>query len=136
MKTKNQTRQPYVPHPNLATDVNTKLAESELQGGVWLKKPTGELVKNEPYLPVGKKLIVQTRNTTYLIEKRGEEEFYISGSAEYCPDPVRARIHGSNFGGRMLKMNWVGRGMYMEFSTDEHEGVIVTSQVQEVTETE
>ena len=109
-------------HPNLSDEVNNAIAESELAGGVFLDK-----------LAVGKKLQVQTKHTLYTIERR-EDGLYISGNAKYCAEPTLCRIPGSNFGGSMLKMNFVGRGMYMEFHTDAHPTRLVTSQIQEVTE--
>ena len=112
----------FQPHPNLSDEINNAIAESELEGGVFLDK-----------VAVGKKLLVQTKNTLYTIERR-EDGLYISGNAKYCPDPTKCSIPGSNFGGSMLKMNFVGRGMYMEFHTDAHPGVVVTSQIKEVTE--
>jgi len=112
----------FQPHPNLSDEINNAIVESELEGGVFLDK-----------VAVGKKLLVQTKNTLYTIERR-EDGLYISGNAKYCPDPTKCSIPGSNFGGSMLKMNFVGRGMYMEYHTDEHPKVIVTSQIQEVTE--
>lgn len=112
----------FQPHPNLSDEINNAIVESELAGGVFLDK-----------LAVGKKLQVQTHNTLYIIERR-EDGLYISGNAKYCPEPVLCTIPGSNFGGSMLKMNFVGRGMYMEFHTGDHPTTIVTSQVKEVTE--
>jgi hypothetical protein len=112
----------FQPHPNLSDEVNNAIVESELAGGVFLDK-----------LVIGKKLQVQTRNTLYTIERR-EDGLYISGNAKYCPEPVKCSIPGSNFGGSMLKMNFVGRGMFMEFHTGEHPTVIVTSEIKEVTE--
>lgn len=122
--------------PYLSEDINNKIAESELLGGVWIRKPEGELVKDQPYLPVGKSLKVETRNTLYLVENR-EDGTYISGNQKYCPTPVKCSIHGSTFGGSMLQLGYVGRGMYLEFSLYDgpHAGkTITTSQIQEVTE--
>jgi hypothetical protein len=112
----------FEPHPNLSPEINAAIAESELAGGAYVDK-----------LAVGKTLKVQTKNTLYLIEKR-EDGLYISGNAKYCPDPVKCTIPGSNFGGSMIKMNFIGRGMYMEFHTDGHPRAITTSEIQEVTE--
>lgn len=120
-------------HPNLSKEINDAIAESELAGGAYVDK-----------LAVGRKLLVQTRNTLYIIERR-EDGLYISGHAKYCPVPTKCVISGSNFGGSMLKMGFVGRGMYMEFMVEVPEsqrkigyvdghGRIVTSQIQEVTE--
>lgn len=112
----------FEPHPNLSEEVNDAIAESELSGGAYLDK-----------LAVGKSLLVQTKNTAYTVEKR-EDGLYISGSKKYCPEPMKCCIPGSTFGGSMLKMNFVGRGMYMEFYVEAHPGCITTSQIQEVTE--
>lgn len=112
----------FEPHPNLSNEINAAIADSELAGGAYLDK-----------LAVGKKLLVQTKKTLYTIEKR-EDGLYISGNAKYCPEPTKCSIPGSNFGGSMLKMKFVGRGMYMEYHTDAHPTRIVTSQIQEVTE--
>src|SRR5271155_3839443 len=96
----------FEPHPNLSDEVNNAIAESELAGGVFLDK-----------LAAGKKLQVQTKKTLYTIERR-EDGLYISGNAKYCAEPTKCRIPGSNFGGSMLKMNFVGRGMFLEFIVD------------------
>jgi hypothetical protein len=125
--------QPYVAHPNLSDEINNAISESELAGGADLTK-----------LQVGKVLIVKTQNTTYTIEKRSDST-YIHGNKKYCLFPTKCHINGSTFGGSMLKMNWVGVGMYMEFTIDMPEeerkrglvdghGRIVTSRIVEVTE--
>jgi hypothetical protein len=49
---------------------------------------------------------------------------------------VKAYILGSNFGGSLLKIGFVGRGMYMEFSTENRRGTIITSRISEVEEIE
>ena len=136
---------PYTPHPNLSKEINDALAEQEMLGGVWVTKPTGAAVQDEPYLATGKKLYVQTQNTMYVIEKRGEDEFWIHGNQKYCPVPTKCHIIGSNYGGSMLRMSYIGRGMYMEFMLDidpeerkrglvDGHGVITTSQIQEIIE--
>ncbi len=122
-----------MPHPNLSKEINDQIAESELQGGVWMKQPHGDAVKDQPYLPIGKNLMVQTVNTTYLIENR-EDGTYISGNKKYCPTPTKCNIHGSTWGGSMLKMGWIGVGMHLEFSTDKHPHRITTSEIQDVQE--
>lgn len=128
-------------HPNLSNEINANIAKSEIEGGVWINLPEEYAVKARKealakgnVLQVGKRLKVQTKNTLYVIEKRGEKEFYISGSQRYCPTPVRANIHGSTWGGSMLKVGFVGRGMHLEFSISGHEGAITTSEIQEITE--
>ena len=116
------SNEPFKPHPNLSDEVNNAIADSELAGGADLDK-----------LAVGRKLLVQTQNTLYTIERR-EDGLYISGNKRFCPEPTKCRIPGSNFGGSMLKMNYVGVGMYMEFFVPENPRVIVTSEIQSVEE--
>jgi len=105
-------------------NVRKALVESEMQGGVDLEK-----------MEVGKTLIVTTENRTYIIEKR-EDGFYISGHPKYCPKPIKGEILGSNFGGSMMKTNFLGRGMYMEFNTVDHPSTITGSAIQEIEETD
>lgn len=127
-------------HPNLSDEINANLAKSEILGGIWLSLPgeyateaRKEALAKGNVLTVGKSLKVQTRNTLYVIEKRGENDFWISGHAKYCPVPTKANIHGSTFGGSMLKMNYVGRDMHLEFSIPGHDP-ITTSAIQDITE--
>jgi len=125
--------EPFQAHPNLCQELNDVIAESELQGGMFIKD-----------LPVGKTLKVRTQNTVYFIDRvsEGPEGLTIQGHPRYCPEPIKAYILGSNFGGSMIKVGFVGRGMYMEFTlatTGEpkqakYHGTIVTSQIQEVEE--
>jgi hypothetical protein len=123
-------------HPNLSDGINSNIAESEILGGVWLVEHAEHVtaeIKAQPVLPVGKTLKVQTKNTLYFIEKRGPKEFYISGSEKFCPVATRCNVHGSTWGGSMLKVGFVGRGMHLEFSTDEYR-VVTTSEIEEITE--
>ena len=108
-------------HPNLSDEINDAIEESETAGGAHLDK-----------LKVGKKLLVQTKNTVYIIDKR-EDGFYISGHPRFCPEPTKCSIPGSTFGGSMIKVGFLGRGMYMEFWI-EGLGTMTTSQIQEVQE--
>src|SRR5690242_5757783 len=66
-------------------------------------------------LPVGARLEIETRHHTYVLENRGDGKAIISGHPEYCPDPVLVTIYGSTWGGPMLKMRFLGRGMRLEF---------------------
>jgi len=45
----------------------------------------------------------------------GDGTVFISGHPEFCPDPSEVWINGSTWGGSMLKMNYVGHGMHLEF---------------------
>ena len=108
-------------HPNLSDDINNSIIESELNGGIWLAT-----------LAPNKILHVQTQNTLYKIKRNGEL-FYIQGNLKFCQNWTKTNIHGSTFGGSMLKVGFIGRGMYLEFSVDIH-GTITTSQIIEITE--
>jgi len=123
-------------HPNLSDEINRNISKSEIEGGVYVHDHPDFVnaeIKAQPVLPVGKVMLIQTKNTLYRLEKRGPKEFYISGSPRFCPEPTKAYIAGSTFGGSMLKMGFVGRGMHLEFSTDAHRNV-TTSEIQDVWE--
>jgi hypothetical protein len=111
----------FKPIPNLDDAVNDAILKSELRGGTQLDK-----------LRVGARVEVQTLNTCYVIENR-EDGLYISGNAKYCPEPTKVYIPGSTFGGSMLKLNFVGPGMYMEYILPNGK-TVTTSQIQEVRE--
>lgn len=120
-------------HPNLSPELNAICEKSETQEGIYLYDPGfGPTVAEKNVLPIGATVAVQTRNTRYLIVKTGEKTFTIEGNLRYCPSPVDAHIHGSNFGGSVLKLGFVGPGMYMEFSITPPGGTISTSVIQSV----
>jgi len=108
-------------HPNLSDEINDNIEKSEKLGGEFIEK-----------LKVGNILEVQTKNTLYKIEKR-EDGLYISGHQKFCPNPVQCNIHGSTWGGSMLKMGFVGIDMHLEFSLVNDHGVITTSPIQKIT---
>lgn len=104
-------------------NINQKFIESQIEGGAHLDK-----------LEIGKKLKVSTQNTIYTIEHR-EDGYYISGHPKYCPEPTKLKSIGSTWGGSMIKQNYIGRGMMLEFQTPNHRGPpIITSQIKEVEE--
>lgn len=94
----------FRPHPNLSDQINANVIQSELEGGVHLRD-----------LPMGAVLEVQTCRRWYTIVNQGDGEALISGHPEYCPSPVLVKIHGSTWGGSMLKEQFIGRGMHLEF---------------------
>lgn len=111
-------------HPNLSEEINANIAQSEIEGGVFIDK-----------LPVGAVLHVRTQNTSYTVEKR-EDGMYISGHAKYCPEPMKTAIVGSTWGGSMLKAGFIGRGMHLEFTDPRYgrRGTVTTSEIKEITE--
>ena len=92
------------PHPSLSDAINRNVIQSEIEGGVHLRD-----------LAPGAIIELQTQNRWYTIVNRGEGEAWISGHPVFCPDPVPVRIHGSTWGGTMLKERFIGRGMHLEF---------------------
>jgi hypothetical protein len=113
----------FIPHPNLSDDVNASIVQSEIEGGVSL----GDL-------PPSTVLEIQTQHHRYTAVFLGESQALISGHPEYCPEPVLVAIAGSTWGGSMLKLRYIGRGMHLEFCHPEYRTPIVTSRIQEVRE--
>ena len=112
----------FRPHPSLGDAINDNICRSEIEGGVSLDE-----------LPVGAELEVETANHIYSIEKRGHGLILIAGHPAYCPVPVLCRLHGSTWGRSMLRLHYIGRGMFLEFSHPEY-GVIRTSRIVEIRE--
>jgi hypothetical protein len=111
-------------HPNLSPEITAAIIKSEIDGGIYLKD-----------LPPGGFLKVTTKHRVYTITKTlGGTELYIKGHPVYCSTLTKANIHGSTFGGSMIKMDYVGRGMYLEFSTAVHPKSITTSKIVDVEE--
>ena len=114
--------EPFRPHPNFDDAINRAICQSEMDGGVCLDE-----------LPVGAVLDVQTSNTLYRVENRGDGEVLISGHPEICPTPVLVSFHGSTWGTPMLKVRFIGRDMRMEFFHPE-KGIVRTSRVRDIWE--
>ena len=113
----------FIPHPDLSDDVNANIVQSEIEGGVSLRD-----------LPPSTVLEIQTQHHRYTAVFLGESQALISGHPEYCPEPVLVAIAGSTWGGSMLKLRYIGRGMHLEFCHPEYRTPIVTSRIQEVRE--
>ena len=95
--------------------------QSEIEGGVRLED-----------LQPGSQLQVTTRNTCYQLLVLIGNTALITGHSLYCPRPVLVRIHGSTWGGSMLKVRFIGRGMCMEFAHPQYQTPILTSPIQEI----
>jgi len=94
----------FPPHANLSDAVNRNIVQSEVEGGVHLHD-----------LSPGTVLEVRTRNRAYTILYKGWDQALISGHPVFCPQPVAVTIHGSTWGGSMIKSRFIGRGMRLEF---------------------
>jgi hypothetical protein len=112
----------FSPHPNLADGVNRNLAQSEIEGGVHLS-----------HLPEGARLEIRTENRSYCFVYCGCGKALLSGHPQFCPEPVLVRIHGSTWGGSMIKAEFIGRGMRLEFRHPDYKTVI-TSRILEIWE--
>jgi len=112
-----------VPHPNLSDEVNRNIVQSEIEGGVFLEG-----------LPRNTVLQIRTQHHFYTALLLGEGSALISGHPQYCPEPVQVTIAGSTWGGSMLKMRFIGRGMHLEFHHPAYSTPIVTSPIQEIHE--
>ena len=110
----------FLPHRNLSDEVNGNIVQSEIEGGVYLDD-----------LPAGASLEVETQNRSYRLVHCGHGEAMICGHPKFCPSPVRVKIHGSNWGGSMLKVRFIGRGMHLEFRHPEFR-TIMTSRIVDV----
>ena len=102
----------FRPHANLSDEINHNIVQSEVEGGVHLHD-----------LPPGTLLEVQTQNRYYRILYQGWDQALISGHPVFCPEPVPVTIHGSTWGGSMLKSRYIGRGMRLEFGHPDFEPI-------------
>jgi len=107
----------FMPHPCFSDAVSRNIAQSEIEGGVHLSE-----------LSEGAVLEVETQHHWYTIVNRSGGEALISGHPNYCPEPVPVRIAGSTWGGSMLKLRYIGRGMHLEFCHPTYH-TITTSRV-------
>lgn len=115
----------FRPDNNFSDEVNRKLVQSEIEGGVWLQD-----------LEPGSMLRVHTENTCYEVVVLHGGSVYLSGHPLYCPQPVLVTIAGSTWGGSMLKVRFIGRGMHLEFRHPGYATPIVTSLILEIHECE
>jgi len=112
----------YQVHPNLDSGITRAIVQSEIEGGVSLND-----------LPPGAVLEVQTKNTLYRLENKGDGQVMISGNKKFCPEPVLVDFQGSTWGTPMCKIRYVGRGMFMEFHHPTL-GTITTTRVKDIRE--
>jgi len=113
----------FRPHENLSDEVNRNLVQSEIEGAVRLQD-----------LEPGAVLRMNTENTCYEIVVLHRGSAYLSGHPHYCPQPVLVTIAGSTWGGSMLKVHFIGRGMHLEFRHPGYPTPIVTSIIREIRE--
>ena len=110
----------FEPNPHFSDAVNRNIIQSEIEGGVHLRD----------LLP-GSVVSVQTLNRIYRMVILDDETALISGHPDFCPDPTEVRIHGSTWGGSMLRTKFLGRGMHLEFQHPVH-STIITSRILDI----
>lgn len=113
----------FTPHPNLSDDVNCKIVQSEIEGGVFLSNLKPRTV-----------LQIQTCHHCYTAVLVRDNMVLLWGHPEICPRPVAVSIAGSTWGGTMLKTRFLGRGMRLEFHHPAYRTPIVTSPIREIYE--
>src|SRR5690349_2382926 len=93
-------------HPNLSDSINRAIGNSLIAGGATPSKLVGK----------GYKVTTQSRQYTLIrqLDKKNKPFWTIEGHPKYCPQATRCNIHGSTFGGSMLKVDFIGRGMHLE----------------------
>ena len=116
-------RRLFRPHPSLSDEINRNVVQSEIEGGVRVDD-----------LRPGSRLQVKTQNTCYRILVLYGALALITGHPVFCPRPVLVNIHGSTWGGSLLKRHFIGRGMHLEFQHPGYRTPILTSLVQEIEE--
>lgn len=121
--------EPFQPHENLADEVNQAIVDSELHGGVDLSK-----------LPVGRGLHIYTQRGYYLLVRTEDGDYLkeqtFKGESEYAPELTPVKVTGSIFHleGTMLKKDWVGRGMFLEFHLNDGPRLLSSTPILEITE--
>ncbi len=113
--------EPFGVHPNLSDQVNNNIAQSEIEGGVYLD-----------HLPFECTLEIETQNRRYTLVNLGQGRALLCGHPLFCPQPVLVTIEGCSWGGSMLKSAYLGRGMHLEFRHPQYETPIVTSRIVDI----
>lgn len=108
------------PHPNLSDAINHNIVQSEIEGGVYLDN-----------LVPGDMLTIEMRDWTCRLKNCGDYRAIICGHPLYCPEPVEVNIAGSTWGGSLLKLHFIGRGMHLEFLHPVYQRIL-TSRIMEI----
>src|SRR6266513_1032601 len=79
-------------------------------------------------LPAGTAVVVDTRHSRYrfvMLDESGRNALVEGG--RYFPRATTARVEGSTLGGSLLKVGWIGLGLFVELSFGDKR--IITSRV-------
>jgi hypothetical protein len=82
-------------------------------------------------LKPGTTVYAATKNSVYKIVKCDTDQYrvWIQGG-KYFPQPAEANFSGSTFGGSIMKIGWIGYGMYMEIYSLSHRKKYKTTPVE------
>ena len=81
-------------------------------------------------LPSGTELVVKTRNSCYRFVVLDDGGNVRVQGGRYFPQETTARIDGCTLGGSLLKLDWIGLGLFLELSVCGKR--IVTSRVRSI----
>jgi hypothetical protein len=102
-------------HNNLHPQILHNIEQSERDGGLCFDQlQPGDVVR------------FQTRNTLYTLQVLAEGAT-LQGHCGYCPIPTQFRVHGSTWGGSMLKIGFIGVGMHLEGSFGPKQTITTTA---------
>lgn len=106
------------PHPSLSDVINLNILQSLKDGGLYVEK-------------------VQPENTLYTLQRLLDGSgWMIQGNPHLlCPNLTLCNIHGSTWGGSMIKVGFIGIGMRMEIGLIYPNGmpdIITTSTVRSI----
>ena len=82
-------------------------------------------------LSQGRVVRVETANRTYQIRHLGDGQAEISGHPRYCPDPVKVRLHGTQWLDSKIPACYLAPGMRLQF-TDPKQVSVMTSPIRSV----
>ena|SRR3989442_9597248 len=82
-------------------------------------------------LPEGTAVVVDTRHSRYrLVTLDGNGGNALVEGGSYFPQETTARVEGSTLGGSLLKVGWIGLGLFLELSFGGKR--IITSRVRAI----
>jgi len=85
-------------------------------------------------IPANSRVFVQTGNTLYQFDFVDGQIIGLGG--KYLPEPVPVVIHGSTFGGSMIKVEYIGIDMHLEFHVIGQKKTTTTSAIRNIKITE
>lgn len=79
-------------------------------------------------IPQGGRVMFETRNSVYKAERQEDRVWLLTGGTRWTT-PTKVYLCGSTWGGSVLKPDWIGEGMHVEFYDIERQKTVTTSSV-------